>query len=149
MGLVVSSTIFHPKVVVLAGTKRVQIAVGSGNLTLGGWQYNDEVWLRFNANADSHPTVLLEISHWLRELSDSTWLDAESRMAAARSYRLIQRLIDQGQSIDTGHRFVTSAHSSIIEELPHHPPSYATPNPRRRNTGPNPVSWRQKLHDPR
>ncbi|UOD82306.1 alpha-amylase family glycosyl hydrolase [Paenarthrobacter ureafaciens] len=32
---------------------------------------------------------------------------------------------------------------------PNHPPSCATPNPRRRNTGPNPVSWRKKLHDPR
>ncbi|MCF3139107.1 hypothetical protein LRQ04_07535 [Paenarthrobacter sp. AR 02] len=118
VGLVASSAAFHPKVVILAGTKRVQIAIGSGNLTLGGWQYNDEVWLRFNADGVSHPAVLHEICNWLRDLSVSTWLDEESCKASARTWRLIQRLMEQGYPIDTGHKFVTSAHSSIIDELP-------------------------------
>jgi hypothetical protein len=43
---------FHPKVVVLAGTERAEVLIGSGNLTFGGMRQNDEAWLRFDTDRD-------------------------------------------------------------------------------------------------
>lgn len=38
---------FHPKAILLAGPETAVLAVGSGNLTHGGWSANKEVWADF------------------------------------------------------------------------------------------------------
>ena len=41
---------FHPKAILLSGSKSATLLVGSGNLTFGGWQNNAELWCRFTSN---------------------------------------------------------------------------------------------------
>jgi hypothetical protein len=43
---------FHPKAVLLSGTKKGTLLVGSGNLTFGGWCENAEVWFRYDTDID-------------------------------------------------------------------------------------------------
>src|ERR1019366_4901141 len=43
---------FHPKAVLLTGTKKGTLVVGSGNLTFGGWRENAEVWFRYDTDTD-------------------------------------------------------------------------------------------------
>ncbi|MYA16851.1 MAG: hypothetical protein F4Z28_08815, partial [Gammaproteobacteria bacterium] len=43
---------FHPKAVLLSGEHAGVLLVGSGNLTLGGWRENGEVWTRFDSESD-------------------------------------------------------------------------------------------------
>jgi hypothetical protein len=44
VGLVSHSGAFHPKLTLLVGEDRVLALIGSGNLTMGGWQHNSELW---------------------------------------------------------------------------------------------------------
>ncbi|MFZ5448934.1 MAG: hypothetical protein ACOZFS_09900 [Thermodesulfobacteriota bacterium] len=43
---------FHPKAVLLSGTQKGLLFVGSGNLTFGGWRENAEVWVQFDSEID-------------------------------------------------------------------------------------------------
>jgi hypothetical protein len=49
---------FHPKAIFLAGPTKAVLAVGSGNLTHGGWSANREIW----ATYDSAETAGAEIA---------------------------------------------------------------------------------------
>ncbi len=48
---------FHPKVVLLSGSEKASLFVGSGNLTFGGWRENGEVWIRHDTEADGTSRV--------------------------------------------------------------------------------------------
>lgn len=123
VGLVTGRAAFHPKVVMLAGQERVQVAIGSGNLTLGGWQYNDEVWIQFTGDKTSHPAIFHQIADWLRGFAEFRWLDADSSDSVRRTSALLQRLLDQGEALDTGHMLITSAEEPILLSLPSGPVS--------------------------
>jgi hypothetical protein len=41
---------FHPKALLLAGPTKATLAVGSGNLTHGGWSANQEIWATFETD---------------------------------------------------------------------------------------------------
>jgi hypothetical protein len=43
---------FHPKAILLSGTKQATLLVGSGNSTFGGWRENGEVWFRYDTEVD-------------------------------------------------------------------------------------------------
>ncbi|MDQ0826916.1 hypothetical protein QFZ60_003089 [Arthrobacter sp. B2I5] len=121
VGLVTGRAAFHPKVVILAGEERVQVAIGSGNLTLGGWQYNDEVWIQFAGDKTSYPTIFHDIAEWLRGFAHFRWLDADSSDSVRRTCALVRRLIEQSEAVDTGHTFITSAEDAILGSLPSEP----------------------------
>ena len=44
---------FHPKIIMRAGKDGVQIAVGSGNLTNGGWRSNEEIFTSWHLDTSS------------------------------------------------------------------------------------------------
>lgn len=49
-----SGGVFHPKIGIFIGEKRVTAIIGSGNLTYSGMSYNDEAWGAFSvSSADS------------------------------------------------------------------------------------------------
>ena len=49
-----SGGVFHPKIGIFIGEKRVTVIIGSGNLTYSGMSYNDEAWGAFSvSSADS------------------------------------------------------------------------------------------------
>ena len=43
---------FHPKAILLSGSNKGTLLVGSGNLTFGGWRENGEIWCRFDTDVD-------------------------------------------------------------------------------------------------
>ena len=48
---------FHPKAILLAGPSKATLAVGSGNLTHGGWSANHEIWACFESDEDGLPAI--------------------------------------------------------------------------------------------
>ncbi|HEX2948394.1 MAG TPA: hypothetical protein VHV83_02300 [Armatimonadota bacterium] len=46
---------FHPKAILLMGAHEGKLYVGSGNLTLGGWRENAEIWRYFSSQDGSGP----------------------------------------------------------------------------------------------
>lgn len=49
-----SGGVFHPKIGIFIGEKRVTVIIGSGNLTYSGMSFNDEAWGAFSvSSADS------------------------------------------------------------------------------------------------
>lgn len=67
-GLAACSGAFHPKLAVLIGEHDVVAAVGSGNPTMAGWGYNDELWTLFKGGSTGAPGSLTQIGDWLRDL---------------------------------------------------------------------------------
>lgn len=60
---------FHPKAVLLSGSERGTLLVGSGNLSFGGWRENGEIWLR--RDTDRHGTAALaSFREYLRRVVD-------------------------------------------------------------------------------
>ena len=49
LGLAATPRAFHPKLMLLQGRDGALAAIGSGNLTTSGWQYNTELWRSFEA----------------------------------------------------------------------------------------------------
>jgi len=43
---------FHPKAIFLSGSAKAALAIGSGNLTHGGWSANHEIWSTFETDQD-------------------------------------------------------------------------------------------------
>ncbi|MCE7998832.1 MAG: hypothetical protein HEP70_08245 [Rhodobiaceae bacterium] len=48
---------FHPKAIFLAGPTKAALAVGSGNLTHGGWSANYEIWASYESDDDGLPAI--------------------------------------------------------------------------------------------
>ncbi|GAA0621639.1 hypothetical protein GCM10010174_45610 [Kutzneria viridogrisea] len=67
---------FHPKLVVLVGQQRCLAAVGSGNITLAGWQNNAELWTVFHGTPEGSPKAISQVSHWMRDLPGHVRLSA-------------------------------------------------------------------------
>src|ERR1019366_8448349 len=59
---------FHPKLVVIAGEKTATVAIGSGNLTMAGWQDNDEIWTVLRAGPEGCPGTIGQVAQWLADL---------------------------------------------------------------------------------
>ena len=48
---------FHPKAILLAGPSKAALAVGSGNVTHGGWSANHEIWATYESDDDGLPAI--------------------------------------------------------------------------------------------
>ena len=48
---------FHPKAILLSGPSKAALAVGSGNVTHGGWSANHEVWATYESDDDGSPAI--------------------------------------------------------------------------------------------
>lgn len=67
---------FHPKAIFLAGPTKAVLAVGSGNLTHGGWSANREIWATYDSADDGGAEIAafrdyLGVVLGLVELGDS------------------------------------------------------------------------------
>lgn len=122
LGLAASPRTFHPKLMLLHGGDGALAAIGSGNLTTSGWQYNAELWRCFEATPAGAP------SQPLRGLVD--WLDQLTRTAARlaiphrdaldrhrdKLHGLLERLPEQPSPAR-----VLPLDTPIIDALPHGP----------------------------
>jgi hypothetical protein len=106
--------LFHPKLLVITGETSVTVAVGSGNVTLGGWHANAELWTILRGDAEAAPTTFGQLAVWLqnlpREVRFSTGVEpALERVAAA---------LDRLPPTEPGPRLVSSLDDAILSQLP-------------------------------
>ena len=48
---------FHPKAILLTGPTKASLAVGSGNLTHGGWSANKEIWSGYESDGEGAAAI--------------------------------------------------------------------------------------------
>lgn len=121
VGLTTVTGAFHPKLVALVGPRRGVVAIGSGNLTLGGWQHNSELWTVFRADEQQAPRALVDLPNLVRDLTRFP-MDAVARRAVARTADELEALLRRCPQLhDTGHRILASSRGPIVDELPDGP----------------------------
>lgn len=113
-GLARADGAFHPKLIVIAGDGYATVAIGSGNLSLSGWQGNDEIWGIYRSDRDAGSTVVPRVGEWLSRLSDSVPLSTGSTEALLRTSALVSCLA----GTDTSAHLVDSIQGRILDQLP-------------------------------
>ncbi len=110
---------FHPKVAVLAGRRRATVAIGSGDLTVAGWQENEELWTVLRGDAARCPAVFADIASWLRRLPHGVRVSPGVPDALDRTASLLDALLEESAEwTDEGIRFVSSSYGPILDQLP-------------------------------
>jgi hypothetical protein len=109
---------FHPKVTVIAGPERAVVAVGSGNLSPGGWHLNEETWTIATASRERCPAIVRQVAAWLRTLPDATVTAPLAVKGIGRTATLLDKLAATATVVETGHRIVHTSTAPIIDQLP-------------------------------
>ncbi|GAA0276332.1 hypothetical protein [Cryptosporangium japonicum] len=118
-----SGSAFHPKVTVLVGPERALVAVGSGNLSLGGWHLNAETWTVASADREHYPALVGDVVRWLQSLSGVCAISPEASASINRTVRGLEALTKNGASVETGHRLLHTSAAAILDQLPTGPVS--------------------------
>ncbi|WP_152915959.1 hypothetical protein [Arthrobacter sp. RIT-PI-e] len=118
VGLASHSGAFHPKLALLIGSDRVLALIGSGNLTMGGWQHNSELWNVLRAEEGHAPHALVDLAAWLKSLSRSVRLGSDNSAALNRIGERLDAALEQFTLIHDGPRLVTNLDQSILSQLP-------------------------------
>lgn len=109
---------FHPKVTVIAGPERAVVAVGSGNLSPGGWHLNQETWTIATASRERCPAIVPQVAAWLRTLPDAAVTAPQAAKGIGRTATLLEKLAATATVVETGHRIVHTSTAPIIDQLP-------------------------------
>lgn len=113
-----ADAVFHPKVSVIAGSGRALIAVGSGNLSPGGWHLNRETWTIATGSRERCPSIVPQVAAWLRTLPDTIVIAPQAAKGIGRTARLLESLAATATVVETGHRIVHTSAARIIDQLP-------------------------------
>lgn len=108
---------FHPKLFVIAGPKQAIVAVGSGNLTLPGWNGNAEVWTILRGSSDGAPSALRAIADFLIDLPVVVRFSHGVDQAFERTASLLRRF----PPTEPSPGLVTSLQEPIVDQLPSGP----------------------------
>jgi hypothetical protein len=111
---------FHPKLTVVVGPKRALVAIGSGNLSVGGWHLNAETWTIAAADRQRCPRLILETAEWLRSVVRLCAISPHAADAIGRTAAALDGL-GGGEVVDTGHRLVHTSDAPILDQLPDTP----------------------------
>jgi hypothetical protein len=106
---------FHPKLVVLAGPKGTTLAIGSANLTLGGWHGNAEIWSVLRASPERSPGAVASVADFLTALPRVVTVGPGVEQALSKCAEQLNSLAD---SSDSGPTLVHSLTEPILEQLP-------------------------------
>jgi hypothetical protein len=109
---------FHPKVAIIAGPERAVVAVGSGNLSPGGWHLNAEAWTIATAGAGRCPAIVTQVAAWLRTLDGACAITPAALAGIGRTATQLEQLASAATIVDTGHRLVHTGRSALIDQLP-------------------------------
>jgi len=90
------------------------VAIGSGNLTLGGWHENAELWTILRGDADGAPATLGQVAAWLRGLPTQVRFSAGVEPSLERVAGALDRL----PPTEPGPQLVSSLDSPILDQLP-------------------------------
>lgn len=113
-GLAYCTGSFHPKLIVIASGERATVGIGSGNLSMAGWQGNDELWSWHYATADSGSAVVRATGRWLRELTGAV----KVARPVAEALRRIGALLATFPEDDETCRLVDTVSGPIVDQLP-------------------------------
>jgi hypothetical protein len=109
---------FHPKVTVITGPERAVVAIGSGNLSPGGWHLNQETWTIATASREHCPAIVPQVAAWLRTLPAASVIAPQAVKGIGRTAALLERLAATAAAVETGHRIVHTSTAPIISQLP-------------------------------
>jgi len=109
---------FHPKVTVITGPERAVVAVGSGNLSPGGWHLNQETWTIATASRERCPAIVPQVAGWLRTLPDASVIAPQAAKGIGRTATLLEKLAATTMVVETGHRIVHTSTAPIVDQLP-------------------------------
>jgi hypothetical protein len=110
---------FHAKVMVVAGPERALVAIGSGDLSPGGWGLNKESWTVATADREACPELVADVADWLRSLERLCALAPLAASGISRTAALLEELAVEADIVDTGHCLVHSSARPIAGQLPH------------------------------
>lgn len=117
-GQAVCDGAFHPKLVALVGNKRATVAIGSGNVTLAGWQANVELWTVLRADQSRVPGVFGDLAVWLSGLPERVRCSSGVPEALRRVAGGLAALCERAEVVHPNLRLVSSSERPIIEQLP-------------------------------
>jgi hypothetical protein len=109
---------FHAKVMVVAGRERALVAIGSGDLSPGGWGLNKESWTIAAADREACPELVADVADWLRSLDGLCTLAPLAARGISRTAALLEELAVEADIVDTGHRLVHTSAQPIVGQLP-------------------------------
>ena len=109
---------FHAKVTVVAGRERALVAIGSGDLSPGGWGLNKESWTVATADREGCPELVADVADWLRSLDGLCALAPLAASGISRTAALLEELAIEADIVDTGHRLVHTSARPIADQLP-------------------------------
>lgn len=116
-GLASCTASFHPKLIAMVGRDHATVSIGSGNLSLGGWRGNDELWSVHQVSTDAGSTVPAQVGGFLERLAVDIRMAAEVRDFVGRTAKALQRHTGD----ETTGTVVSSLSGPIIDQLPHGP----------------------------
>lgn len=108
---------FHPKLVVIASEGRAMVGIGSGNLSMAGWQGNDELWSWHHAGDGTGSGVVSSVGNWLRLLAAGVSLSTH----VADALRRVGDLLAGFNAPNDSCRLVESISARILDQLPRGP----------------------------
>ena len=110
---------FHPKVMLIAGPSRVTAAIGSGNVTLAGWQANTELWTVLRGDTGTCPAVLADLARWLHGLPARVRCSWGVPDALERAASCLEALVEKtAEPADLGIQLVSTSTGPILQQLP-------------------------------
>lgn len=109
---------FHAKVTIVAGRERALVAIGSGDLSPGGWSMNKESWTVATADRQSCPELVADTADWLRSLDSRCALAPLAQSGISRTAALLEELAVEADIVDTGHRLVHTSAQPLADQLP-------------------------------
>ncbi|MCQ0010909.1 hypothetical protein [Actinomadura madurae] len=113
-GLVACRGSFHPKLALLIGAHEAAAAIGSGNPTMAGWGYNDELWTILRGHENDAPETFRELGRWLTALSGPV---SVPQYAADLLQETAARLAEFRTSPYSA-RVLHNLHRGLLEQLP-------------------------------
>lgn len=112
---------FHPKLAVVCSDEHADVAIGSGNITIGGWHANAELWTRLSGGIDGSPRTLRQLADWLEALPADVQFSPYVSDALARVATRLRAFptVEAGPTLahNLGRRLVESLPSGPVEEL--------------------------------
>ncbi len=118
VGLAAHRGAFHPKLALLVGEDRVLALVGSGNLTMGGWQHNSELWSVLRAEDGQAPQALFALAEWLELLPVGVRFASDHAGALTRVAARLRSTLDRFIPVDDGAQLITNLDRSVLSQLP-------------------------------
>jgi hypothetical protein len=109
---------FRAKVMIVAGRERALVAIGSGDLSPGGWGLNKESWTVTTADRQACPELVADVADWLRSLDTLCALAPPAASGISRTAELLEELAVEADIVDTGHRLVHTSSRPVTSQLP-------------------------------